>query len=130
MSGYDPSKHLVQHRRTKEVVLKVGDDELSVIVRVDNNDRPNIPWSLRNQLISKALRWDENNIRTFDADLYLRECLKALIVQAPWGNTDDMFLSQVGDELGAALQDLVPKAFAPEEKVYSAENIKKEPISS
>ena len=33
-----------------------------------------LSWSLRNQIISKGLRWDSNGNTNFDGDSYAREC--------------------------------------------------------
>lgn len=130
MSGFDREKHLVS-RRTAKVVLMVEGDELELTVRADYNGKPNIPWSVKNQIISQAMRWDTDGNGHFDSDLYLREVLKQLIIEAPWGTTDDVFLSQVSDSLGAALEELAPKAFASDKQhVRSADDVKKESSSS
>ena len=84
-----------------------------------------IPWSRRNQIISQSLAWDSDGKSHWDGDYYARECLKQVIVEAPWCITDDKFLLQVGDDLGAALETLVPKAFNAS-KTQSPAQIKKE----
>lgn len=82
------------------------------IERIPITVRP-LPWSLKNQKLSLSISWDDNGRRFFDGDFYIRECLKYMVVNAPWGATTDVFLLQVGDNpLGKALQDLVPQAFA------------------
>ena len=43
-------------------------------------------------------------------ELYL-EVLKEIIVEAPWGKTTDEFLISINQELGSALEKLVPSAF-------------------
>jgi len=52
--------------------------------------------------------WDKS-IKSF------KECLKAMIVSAPWGETNDTFLISINDELGKALEALVPQAFGRDE---------------
>ena len=70
-----------------------------------------LSWSLRNQIISKSLRWDANGNTNFDGDSYARECLKEMIVDAPWGRTTESFLITIDARLGSLLETLVPKAF-------------------
>ena len=43
--------------------------------------------------------------------MYVRECLKEMIVEASCGNTTESFLLQIDNRLGAALESLVPQAF-------------------
>lgn len=117
--GYDSSKHLVG-REAREVEIEAEGDTFTIKVR-------SVPWSRKNQLVSLALKWDAGGNTQFDGDQYIRECLKYMIVEAPWGATTDVFLSQVGDELGSALEALVPKAFGgKEKKAPSPDDIKKE----
>ena len=71
-----------------------------------------LSWSKRNQIMSMALNWDTDGNTGFHADVYTKECLKEVIVEAPWGQTSDVFLIQVGDQLGSALDSLVPKPFS------------------
>lgn len=116
--GFDANKHLVG-KGVQEVSLMVGEDELLLKVR-------DVPWSKRNQIISQALSWDSSGTTRFDGDLYIRECLKYMVVEAPWGQTTEIFLTQVDEELGKALEALVPKAFAPKAGVaVSVDEIKK-----
>jgi len=84
-----------------------------------------LSWSLRNQIISKSLRWDTNGNTTFDGDSYARECLKELIVDAPWGRTTESFLISIDARLGTLLETLVPKAF-DDSADMGVDSIKKE----
>ena len=43
--------------------------------------------------------------------LYVRECLKAMIIDAPWGRTTEALLVSIDSRLGTALEAIVPKAF-------------------
>lgn len=108
MAGYE--KYLVS-REPKEMSLSVGGDEFKLKVR-------DIPRSKKNQIVSLAVKYDSDGNTHFDGDFYLRECLKFMIVEAPWGATDDRFLLQLKDvdegvsnPLADALEILVPGAF-------------------
>lgn len=68
-----------------------------------------LSWQRKNQIRTTAVKWDTNGNTMFDGDYYIRECLKAMIVEAPWGLTTDVFLAQVNNDLGSALESLVPK---------------------
>ena len=84
---------------------------------------------LKNKKISLAVTWGEGGQTSFDGDFYIRECLKWMVVDAPWGETTDSFLAQCGPELGVALENLVPKAFVDTSTVTTDE-VKKELIES
>jgi hypothetical protein len=122
--GYDPEKHLVG-RETEEITLNVDGDSIDIKVR-------KLPWSKKNQIVSTSMEFSGEGKSQYDGDRYLRECLKYIIVEAPWGNTTDTFLSQVGPELGAALDEIVPKAFVnkAEREEDSFAEVKKEQPSS
>jgi hypothetical protein len=68
-----------------------------------------VPWAKRNYIKSQCISFDENQNTHFDSQQYTNECLKLMVKEAPWGVTDDIFLIQVGDELGAALEGILPK---------------------
>lgn len=123
--SYSPDKHLAG-RRTKQIVLRVDGDDIPLTVLVNAKGEPSLPWSVKNQLVTSHLHWDDKGKTYFDADGYMRDVLKKLIVEAPWGPTTDVFLSQVGDELGSALEQIVPKAFAKSSTTTSIEEVKKE----
>jgi len=84
-----------------------------------------LSWSARNQIISRSLRWDTNGNTNFDGDSYARECLKEMIVDAPWGRTTESFLISIDARLGTLLESLVPKAF-DDSGDMGIDNIKKE----
>ena len=48
---------------------------------------------------------------SFDSGVYIKEVLKAIIIEAPWGKTTDDFLNSISSDLGSALEQLVPSAF-------------------
>ena len=74
-----------------------------------------LSWSKRNQLISKNMAWDNAGNTSFSADSYVRDCLKEMIVDAPCGRTTESLLLSFDDRIGAALEELVPKAFGTED---------------
>ena len=80
-------------------------------------------WSKRNKLVSKCLNWDDSGTVEFDGDVYVRGCLKEMIVEAPWGATSEAFLMSIDTRLGAALEALVPQAF--EDTLGKSEIVKK-----
>lgn len=91
-------------RSNKKVTLILGEDSLEVTTR-------QLSWSVKNKIVSESIKWDTKGTMGFDGDTYMREVLKYIIVEAPWGKTDDIFLSRIGPELGTALETLVPGAF-------------------
>jgi len=68
-------------------------------------------WSKRNQIVSSSLKFGADGATGFDGDIYVRNCLKEIIVEAPWGRTTEAFLLTIDDRLGTTLEQLVPKAF-------------------
>ena len=118
---FDYNKYLVSHdpeTRTLEIPETGDTFEISV--------KP-LPWSKRNQIISKNLHWDSTGNTSFSADGYVRDCLKEMVVEAPWGRTTETLLLSFDDQLGAALETLVPKAFGEGvNDVIDSDTIKKE----
>tara|TARA_Y100000296_G_scaffold19154_1_gene22880 strand:+ start:415 stop:792 length:378 start_codon:yes stop_codon:yes gene_type:complete len=103
--NFDLSKYQIQ-TATKKVTLVIEEtgDEVELTIK-------QLSWSKRNQLISKCLTWTDGNKSAFNADLYVRECLKDMIIEAPWGRTTEAFLVTIDERLGTALETLVPNAF-------------------
>ena len=107
---------------TKTVNIQGTEDEFQVTVK-------NLSWSRRNQILAKSLKWTADGQTNFDGDLYTRNCLKEILVNAPWGRTTEAFLLSIDDRLGNALEVLVPRAFGEGEDevtLAQAEDIKKE----
>ena len=119
---FDVSKYQIS-TATKTVPVKVEGtgDEFEVTIK-------QLSWSKRNQLISKCLQWSQSGSTAFDGDLYIRESLKEMIVDAPWGKTTEAFLISIDERLGAALEQLVPKAFGDDSgnEVPDPDQVKKE----
>jgi len=103
--GFDYTQYLVSHEaETKILSIDGTTDSFEVSVKP-------LSWSKRNQLISKNLNWDSTGTTSFSADGYVRDCLKVMIVDAPWGRTTESLLLSFDERLGTALETLVPKAF-------------------
>ena len=117
--AFDVSKYQVQGGSKKiQVKVEGTGDEFEVTVK-------QLSWSKRNQLISKCLQWKQGGETNFDGDIYVRECLKEMIIEAPWGRSAEVFLASIDERLGAALESIVPKAFGAEEGM-EPDTIKKE----
>ena len=69
------------------------------------------------------MSWNADGETVFNADGYVRACLKEMIVDAPWGKTTETFLISIDSRLGSALEQLVPNAFSVE---VNPDAIKKE----
>lgn len=119
-SGFDVSKYQLQgQNRTMTAKIEDTGEEFDVTVK-------QLSWSKRNQLISKCLEWGQGGTTSFNGDMYVRECLKEMIVEAPWGRTTEAFLVSIDERLGGALEALVPKAFGTEDIAKDADEVKKE----
>jgi len=105
VNTFDLSKYQIASK-VQKVPIKIEEtgDEFEVTVK-------QLSWSRRNQLLSKALQFTQSGGSNFDGDLYVRECLKAMIVDAPWGRTTEALLVSIDSRLGTALEAIVPKAF-------------------
>jgi len=101
----------------KMVTIPDTDEEFEITFK-------ELSWSKRNQLLSKSLQFSASGETQFSADIYVRECLKEMIIDAPWGNTTESFLLQIDNRLGAALEALVPQAY--DDVGERADAIKKE----
>ena len=106
--SFDVGKYTVgQSVKTETVTIEETGDTFEVSIKP-------LTWAKRNQLISRHLSWGTNGNTEFNGDGYVRECLKEMIVDAPWGKTTESFLISIDERLGAALETLVPKAFGAE----------------
>jgi len=104
--GFDISKYQTVTSNEK-VTVRIAEtgDEFEVTVKP-------MSWSKRNQLISRCLKFSSNGGTNFEADVYVRESLKEMIIDAPWGRTTEAFLISIDQRLGTALEILVPQAFS------------------
>ena len=117
---FDLNKYKIS-AEAKKITVTIDDtgDEFDISVR-------QLSWSKRNQLISKCLVWGSTGTASFDGDLYVRESLKEMIVDAPWGRTTEAFLITIDERLGSALEAIVPKAFGGDSVSVDSETVKKE----
>jgi hypothetical protein len=107
--GFSLAKYQVQSAtKIFPVTIEATGDTFEVTVK-------QLSWSKRNQLISKCLNWSQTGTTSFDGDMYIRESLKEMIVDAPWGRTTEAFLISIDERLGSALEAIVPKAFGAED---------------
>lgn len=117
-TAFDVSKYVINANiSTKTVIIAETGDKFEVTVKP-------LSWSKKNQLLSKHLGWDDDGNTSFKADEYVRECLREMIVDAPWGKTTESFLISIDNRLGAALEKLVPQAFGDGEE--AVDEVKKE----
>ena len=120
-SAFDYNKYMVgTNIRTETVKIEGTDEEFTVKVKP-------LSWSKKNQLVSRYVKWSEEGVSSFDGDGYVRECLKEMIVESPWGKTTETFLISIDNRLGSALEELVPSAFdnesIPEDKKKESNGI-------
>ena len=100
----------------EEKTLTVDGKELKLTIRT-------VPWPLMNDFVADAFRVTvEDQAGHFDNGLYQRECLKYMLVEAPWGRTTDTFLLSLkgGTDLVLQLAAMCPDPFA----VASNSNLK------
>tara|TARA_R110002051_G_scaffold256966_1_gene315982 strand:+ start:3336 stop:3710 length:375 start_codon:yes stop_codon:yes gene_type:complete len=119
-SEFDFSKYQIKTGTKKQtLIIEETGDEFEVTIK-------QLSWVKRNQLISKCLRVGGQGEQSFDGDLYIKECLKQMVVEAPWGPTSESFLISIDERLGKALEALVPSAFGSDEGGTNPDEIKKE----
>lgn len=126
-AAFDFNKYVIG-RETEIRTLTIPESKESFDVSV----KP-LSWAKRNQFISRNLQLGTDGSSGFNADGYVRDCLKEMITEAPWGRTTEAFLLSIDDRLGGALETLVPKAFENEADDTSGDEIdeiKKEPSST
>tara|TARA_B100000029_G_scaffold280143_1_gene274290 strand:- start:19 stop:417 length:399 start_codon:yes stop_codon:yes gene_type:complete len=126
-AAFDFNKYVIG-RETETKTLTIPESKESFEVSV----KP-LSWAKRNQFISRNLQLGTDGSSGFNADGYVRDCLKEMITEAPWGRTTEAFLLSIDDRLGGALETLVPKAFEAEDADTSTDEIdeiKKEPSST
>jgi len=118
--SFEVSNYIVDTAPSTEIVtIPETGDQFEVKVK-------QISWAIRNQLITKHMKWDGDGNTSFNADQYVREALTIMIVEAPWGKTTESFLISVDSRLGTALEQLVPQAFGMDELNADPETVKKE----
>ena len=113
-AAFDYQKYVVNASvEAKTVKIAETGEEFEVKVK-------NLSWSKKNQIVSKHVKWTSEGISNFDTEGYMRDILKEIIVDAPWGKTTETFLVSIDSRLGTALEKIVPTAFEdsaiPEDK--------------
>ena len=99
---FDISKYQVlQETQAQTVTIPETGESFEIQIK-------EMTWAKRNQLISTCINWNKSGNTSFDGDKYVRESLKEIIVEAPWGRTTETFLISIDARLGAALEKLVP----------------------
>ena len=119
--AFDYQKYIVNTElEVKTVKVEGTEEEFEVKIR-------NLSWSKKNQLVSKHVKWTSEGISNFDTEGYMRDVLKEIVVEAPWGKTTETFLISIDSRLGSALEKLVPTAFEeatiPEDKKKESNGI-------
>jgi hypothetical protein len=115
--SFDLRKYQVSDKTITKVV-DLGDDSFEVRIQP-------LSWFQRNTLMSKCMQIKGNAESTFDGALYVREVLKVIIIEAPWGKTTDLFLTSIDTRLGQALENLVAAMSGGDEEL-SLDETKKE----
>ena len=116
---FDLSKYQIASEiQKKTVTIEETGDSFEVSIK-------QMSWAKRNQLANRCIVWKSDGSSNFNGDLYIKECLKEMIVEAPWGKTTESFLITIDERLGAALESLVPQAFAGDSQT-NPDTIKKE----
>jgi len=116
---FDVSKYQVNVHSIEDRVLTIEETQEEVHIKV----KP-LTWARRNQIMSKSITWAGDGQTTFDGDVFVRACLRDMIVEAPWGRTTESFLLSIDARLGAALETLVPNV--GDSAGESADEIKKD----
>lgn len=130
MTTFNIDKYTMRSDVPKEAVLEltvIDDQTGDEVVELVPIKVKTIPWARKNQIKSLSMSWELDGKLIWDGDHYVRECLKLMIVEAPWGVTNDVFLLSIKDSaLGEALEALVPPAFASKKgRVLAPEDVKK-----
>ena len=102
-SNFDLNKYKIKEEK-QTYTVKLQDDEFEVVIKP-------MSWQEKNELVARCMTFDDKGNSTFESGIYIKEVLKEIIVEAPWGDTTDEFLTSINQELGAALEKLVPSAF-------------------
>jgi len=88
----------------KNVVLKFEGTEIPITIR-------ELSWSQKSKAQGDCFSFHEDGTVVFDFDKYNKSLIKQIITNAPWGETNEVFLNQVKASFGTELEKLIPKAF-------------------
>ena len=106
--SFDISKYKVNATDREVVHVEVGEDKCKVEIKP-------LTWFRKNQLVTQCMTFTSGGETKFDGSKYVKEVLKEIVTDAPWGKTTDAFLQSINSELGQALESIVPKAFLNQE---------------
>lgn len=81
-------------------------EKIEIVIKV----KP-MTWSRKNQILTKCFTYNQDGSIKFNFDRYTKDVLSEMIVEAPWGKTDEVFLNNIRPDFGSKLEKLVPKAF-------------------
>ncbi len=102
-NSFDVTKYKIKEEN-QTYTVKLQKDEFDITIKP-------MTWQGKNELVARCMTFDDKGSSTFDSGIYIKEVLKEIIVEAPWGDTTDEFLTTINQELGSALEKLVPSAF-------------------
>ncbi|HAI45035.1 MAG TPA: hypothetical protein DCM40_46625 [Maribacter sp.] len=106
--AFDVSKYQISPSNEKKIItIAETGDELEITVK-------QLSWNKRNQIVSNCISLGKDGVQSFNAERYMKEMLKEIIIDAPWGATTESFLVSIDERLGGALESLVPTAFGGE----------------
>ena len=106
---FDASKYQISVE-AKPVTIKIPETGEEFEIQIKQ-----LSWTKRNYLLSKCFTWDgKTQENKFDGNYYIKECIKEMVVSAPWGPTTEAFLASIDERLGSALETIVPNAFGEE----------------
>lgn len=106
--SFDVTKYKINATDREIVEVEVGDDKFKVEIKP-------LTWFKKNQLVAECMSFGSGGETNFDGSRYVKEVLKEIVTDAPWGKTTDAFLMSIDSNLGQALEAIVPKAFTNEE---------------
>jgi hypothetical protein len=92
----------------KDVTLSYNGIEIKLKVR-------ELSWTEKTKILSESFKYNDKGM-AFNFDYYMKTALSKIIVEAPWGKTDQIFFTKINSTFGALLETLVPKAFAEGQK--------------
>jgi|TARA_R110001606_G_scaffold375441_1_gene533736 hypothetical protein len=101
--SFDVSKYKIKEQN-QTYTVKLEKDEFDVIIKP-------MTWQQKNELVARCMTFDDKGNSSFDSGIYIKEVLKEILIEAPWGKTTDEFLNSINQEMGSALEKLVPSAF-------------------
>jgi len=92
-NNFDVNKYKIK-QENQTYTVKLQDSEFDIVIKP-------MTWQGKNELVAKCMTFDEQGNSNFDSGIYIKEVLK---------ETDE-FLISINQELGSALEKLVPSAF-------------------